>query len=71
MRRVHTYHCAKMRRYRALSKLVVASSVCRSWVDCIINMAGFDLRQAQEGRYDAAKTVRMFEEANALYRTGR
>jgi hypothetical protein len=34
-------------RYRALSKPLVASSVCRSWVDCIINIAGFDLRQAQ------------------------
>ena len=47
MRRVHTYHCTKMRRYRALSKPLVACSVCRSWVDCIINMAGFDLRQVQ------------------------
>ena len=47
MRRVHTYHCTKMRRYRALSKPLVASSVCRSWVDCIISMAGFDLRQTQ------------------------
>jgi hypothetical protein len=36
-----------MRRYRALSKPLVACSVCRSWVDCIINMAGFDLRQVQ------------------------
>lgn len=49
MRHVHTYHCTKMRRYRALSKPLVASSVCRSWADCIINIAGFDLRQAQAG----------------------
>src|SRR5260370_11442503 len=37
-----------MRRSRALSKPLVAASVCRSWADCIINIAGFDLRQAQE-----------------------
>ena len=30
----------------------------------------WDPETLQEGRYDAAKTVRMFEEANALYRTG-
>jgi len=36
-----------MRRYRVLSKPLVASSVYRSWAGCIINMAGFDLLLAQ------------------------
>ena len=30
----------------------------------------WDPETLQEGRYDAAKTMRLFEEANALYRTG-
>src|SRR5207244_2089882 len=30
----------------------------------------WDPETLQEGRYDSAKTMRMFEEANALYRTG-
>jgi hypothetical protein len=30
----------------------------------------WDPETLQEGRYDAAKTMRLFEEANALYRAG-
>ena len=30
----------------------------------------WDPETLQEGRYDVAKTMRRFEEANALYRTG-
>jgi predicted metal-dependent enzyme (double-stranded beta helix superfamily) len=30
----------------------------------------WDPETLQEGRYDAAKAMRLFEEANALYRTG-
>ena len=37
----------QMRRSRALSRSLVAYSAVRSWVDCITNMCGFDLRQAQ------------------------
>ncbi len=36
-----------MRRSRALSRSLVAYSAVRSWVECITNMCGFDLRQAQ------------------------
>src|ERR1700733_509539 len=44
--RIHPWR--KMRRSRALSIAPGAFFVAQSWADCITNMAGFNLRQAQE-----------------------
>jgi predicted metal-dependent enzyme (double-stranded beta helix superfamily) len=35
-----------------------------------VERSEWDPETLQEGRYDVAKTMRLFEEANALYRTG-
>ena len=37
-----------MRQYRALLRGQGTFFVAQSWADCIINMSGFDLRQAQD-----------------------
>ena len=46
-RRARTCPSTRMRHHGAPSKRLAAFSACRSWAGCIINMAGYDLRQAQ------------------------
>src|ERR1700690_1265999 len=46
-----TYPWRKMRRSRAPSIAPGTFFVAQSWADCITNMAGFNLRQAQEWRH--------------------
>ena len=50
--RVRTCPWTRMRRSRARSRPLVAYSPVRSWVDCITNMCGSNLRQAQRPRPD-------------------
>ena len=47
MGRARTYPWTRMRRSHALSRLLVAYSAAPSWADCITNMCGSNLRQAQ------------------------
>jgi tetratricopeptide (TPR) repeat protein len=53
-RRARTFPWTRMRQFRALSRLLVAYSTVPSWADCITNMRGFDLRQAQRCTASAA-----------------
>ena len=58
MRRARTYPWIRIRPYRVLLRGQGVFFAARSLADCITNMSGFDLRQAQRGyRIDRSTSV--------------
>jgi hypothetical protein len=50
IKRAPTWHYSKMRRCIDQSSDLAPLSPFRSWLDCIINMSGYDFRKGQPGR---------------------
>ncbi len=53
-----------MRQNRAAFRELDIYFAVRSWVDCIINMSGFDLRQTQETGMDGATIFGRFADSH-------